>query len=413
MTRVPAIVVAARSAPPPGTRPPALYPLYGLPLGAHLLRAARDAAIGPLTLVGPPPVVAALAEAGVEVERLAAATPEEQLAAMAAVARRHGADSPLLLLAAEVGGVVAAEIASLAGRCAGAEAILVARAGGGEPLALAFPRAGWLAELAAGDPGVHWPLAWLAQRIAQRGLATREETALPGFPVWEPRALPRAREFLSRVILDRLLAAGVLVIDPATTAVDVDVSIAPDAILHPFCVLEGRTRIGPGAEIGPGVRLIDAEIGADTQVQYSVITDSVVGARCRIGPFAQLRPGCRVGDGVRVGNFVELKNATLEEGVAASHLTYLGDAVVGAHANIGAGTITCNYDGQRKHRTQIGPGAFIGSHATLIAPVTIEAGAYVAAASPITEDVPADALAIARCRQTIKAGWARKRREGG
>src|SRR5262249_41592822 len=141
------------------------------------------------------------------------------------------------------------------------------------------------------------------------------------------------------------------------------------------------------------------------------IVDCEIGNRVRVGPFANLRPGCRLADDVKIGDFVELKSAALGEKVSAAHLSYIGDAEVGAGTNIGAGVVTCNYDGVRKHRTTIGEKAFIGTHATLIAPIHIGDGAYVAAGSPLTEDVPADALAIARSRQEIKPDWVKRRRE--
>jgi bifunctional UDP-N-acetylglucosamine pyrophosphorylase/glucosamine-1-phosphate N-acetyltransferase len=146
-------------------------------------------------------------------------------------------------------------------------------------------------------------------------------------------------------------------------------------------------------------------------VQSAVLAQSEVGDECKIGPFAQLRPGCRLGRKVKVGNFVELKNAIVEDGVSIGHLAYVGDADVGEKSNIGAGTITCNYDGKRKHRTVIGKRTFIGSHTTLVAPVSVGEGAFTAAGTVVTQDVPADALAVGRARQANKEDWARRRRE--
>jgi bifunctional UDP-N-acetylglucosamine pyrophosphorylase/glucosamine-1-phosphate N-acetyltransferase len=164
--------------------------------------------------------------------------------------------------------------------------------------------------------------------------------------------------------------------------------------------------------VGPFVRLVDTEVGAGARVlDHCLLLSSTVEAGAQVGPFTHVRPDSRVGAGARVGNFVELKKATLGEGAKASHLSYLGDAAVGAHANIGAGTITCNYDGTKKSETRIGEGAFVGSDVTLVAPVTVGDGAYVAAGSTITQDVPADALALGRSRQVLKPGWARARRE--
>lgn len=214
-------------------------------------------------------------------------------------------------------------------------------------------------------------------------------------------------------ILRSLMASGVSIIDPATTYVDADVRIEPDTTIHPLTFLSGRTVIGSGCEIGPQARITDCTIEDGAQVRQSVLTDSEVGEGTRVGPFAHLRPGCKIGRNCKIGNFVELKAATVEDRVSIGHLSYVGDAFVGERTNIGAGTITCNYDGKLKHRTHIGRGAFIGSHATLVAPVSVGDGAYTAAASPVTEDVPPESLAIARSRQTVKVGWARKRREEG
>jgi bifunctional UDP-N-acetylglucosamine pyrophosphorylase/glucosamine-1-phosphate N-acetyltransferase len=175
--------------------------------------------------------------------------------------------------------------------------------------------------------------------------------------------------------------------------------------------LEGTTSVGAACEIHAGTRLVNAAIGDRVTIRnYCVITDSTVESDAVLGPFAHLRPGSIVAAEAHVGNFVELKKTTLGRRSKASHLAYLGDATIGEGVNIGAGTITCNYDGVKKHPTVIGDGAFIGSDSQLIAPVTIGAGAYVAAGSSITDDVPADALGIARARQQVKEGWARGRR---
>jgi len=164
--------------------------------------------------------------------------------------------------------------------------------------------------------------------------------------------------------------------------------------------------------VGPFVRLVDVEVGNGAQIlDHCLLRQSVVEAGASVGPFAHLRPESRVGERAKVGNFVELKKTHLGEGSKAQHLSYLGDATVGAGVNIGAGTITCNYDGARKSQTRIEAGAFVGSDTTLVAPVTVGEGAYVAAGSTITEDVPKDALALGRARQVTKPGWAARRRE--
>jgi len=204
-----------------------------------------------------------------------------------------------------------------------------------------------------------------------------------------------------------LMESGVTVVDPATLYADMDVEVGPDTVLHPFVTLEGRTRIGAGCEIRSGVRIKDTVIGDEVLVRdHSVIDSSSVADRALIGPFSHIRPDTEVGEQAHIGNFVELKKTKLGKGSKANHLAYLGDATIGTGVNVGAGTITCNYDGKKKHQTIIGDGAFIGSDTQLIAPVKVGEGAYVAAGSSITSDVPPKALAIARARQVNKDGWA-------
>ncbi|HAF70038.1 MAG: Bifunctional protein GlmU [Acetothermia bacterium 64_32] len=224
--------------------------------------------------------------------------------------------------------------------------------------------------------------------------------------------LARLEGLLRRRLLERLMLSGVTVVDPGAVYLSPDVEVGPDTVLYPGVHLYGRTGIGQGCAIGPGAYLIDSRIEEGVRVWYSVLEGAYVEKGARIGPFAHLRPGAHIGAGARVGNFVEVKAARLGEGVKAGHLAYIGDAEVGAGANIGAGTITCNYDGVRKHRTEIGPGAFIGSNAALVAPVRIGEGAYVGAGSVITQDVPPYALALGRSRQVIKPDWAKGRRKG-
>ena len=204
-----------------------------------------------------------------------------------------------------------------------------------------------------------------------------------------------------------LLAAGVRVEDPASTLVGEDVLVEPGAVLRPFTILEGRTVVRAGAVVGPFVRLVDVEVGPGAQIlDHCLLRESVVEEGASVGPFAHFRPGCRVGPRAKIGNFVELKKTHIGEGTKAQHLSYLGDATVGPGVNVGAGTITCNYDGEKKHPTRIEAGAFVGSDATLVAPVTVGEGAYIGAGSTITEDVPKDALALGRARQVTKPGWA-------
>ncbi|HEX2444553.1 MAG TPA: bifunctional UDP-N-acetylglucosamine diphosphorylase/glucosamine-1-phosphate N-acetyltransferase GlmU [Vicinamibacterales bacterium] len=212
---------------------------------------------------------------------------------------------------------------------------------------------------------------------------------------------------------EELMAAGVTMEDPASTYVGPDVTVGPDTILHPNVHLEGRTRVGSGCEIHADVRIVDSTIGDRvTILNFCLIRQSTVAAGAIIGPFAHLRPESDVGEDAHVGNFVELKKTRLGRGSKANHLTYLGDATIGAKVNVGAGTITCNYDGRAKHRTVIEDGAFIGSDTQLIAPVTIGRDAYIGAGSSITEDVPPGALAVARGRQVNKEGWVGKKKKG-
>jgi bifunctional UDP-N-acetylglucosamine pyrophosphorylase/glucosamine-1-phosphate N-acetyltransferase len=190
------------------------------------------------------------------------------------------------------------------------------------------------------------------------------------------------------------LAAGVTLIAPETVHLSADTKFGKDVVVEPYVVFGEKVTVEDGAVIHSFSHLVGAHVGKGVSV----------------GPFARLRPGTRLGDGARIGNFVEVKEAVIEAGAKANHLSYIGDALVGANANVGAGTITCNYDGSEKHRTEIGKDAFIGSNSALVAPVKIGAGAYVGSGSVITEDVPADALALARGRQTIKEGWASRLR---
>jgi bifunctional UDP-N-acetylglucosamine pyrophosphorylase/glucosamine-1-phosphate N-acetyltransferase len=204
---------------------------------------------------------------------------------------------------------------------------------------------------------------------------------------------------------------GATIQRPETCVIDAEVEIAADAVIEPFVQLLGRTKIGAGCRIRSFTVIENCTLGRDVLVRQScVLTDSAIADGAKIGPFAHLRPGSEIGEEVHIGNFVETKKAKLAKGAKAGHLTYLGDVEVGAGTNIGAGTITCTYDGVNKHKTIIGKDAFIGSDSTLVAPVTVGDGAYVGAGSCITRDVPADSLAVSRVRQVVKEGWAAARR---
>ena len=211
---------------------------------------------------------------------------------------------------------------------------------------------------------------------------------------------------------EELMAAGVTIVDPATTYIDADVVVGADTVIYPCVFLEGSTKIGAACEIHSGTRIVNSTIGDRVCVRnHTVVTDSTVDSGAALGPFAHIRPGSQVGESAHIGNFVELKKTTMGPGAKANHLAYLGDATIGAKTNVGAGTITCNYDGETKHQTIIGNGVFVGSNSTLVAPVNLADGSYIAAGSAVTTDVPAGALAIGRSRQENKEGWVAKRKE--
>ena len=236
----------------------------------------------------------------------------------------------------------------------------------------------------------------------------------------EPDRLLGANTIAELVALDaalrtatanRLMAAGVTIFRPETCVIDAEVEIAADTIIEPFVQLLGSTRIGTDCRIRSYTVIENCTLGDSVLVRQScVLADSTIGNGSQLGPFARLRPGCEIGEDVHIGNFVEAKKAKLAKGVKAGHLSYLGDAEIGEETNIGAGVITCNYDGVRKHVTRIGKGVFVGSDSTLVAPVSVEDGAYIGAGSCITKTVPEGALAVARAHQFTKNGWAAAKR---
>lgn len=218
------------------------------------------------------------------------------------------------------------------------------------------------------------------------------------------------------ILRDRIntqwMRAGVTMADPASTWLDVDVEIEPDVILRPQVTLRGPTSVASGAVVGPGTTLVACEVGSGAEVIHTWAELAVIGERAKVGPFTYLRPGTVLGAGTKAGAYVEIKNSTLGAGVKVPHLSYVGDAEIGAGSNIGAATITVNYDGVEKHRTVVGEQVRIGSDTMLVAPVTVGDGAYTAAGSVITDDVPPGAMAVGRARQRNVEGWVERRRSG-
>ncbi|MYL51593.1 bifunctional UDP-N-acetylglucosamine diphosphorylase/glucosamine-1-phosphate N-acetyltransferase GlmU [Halobacillus litoralis] len=221
-------------------------------------------------------------------------------------------------------------------------------------------------------------------------------------------ALSKAEKLMKQRINEQHMRNGVTLVDPEQTYIGPDVTIGRDVVIYPGSVLEGTTTIEDDALIGPHSTITNCHVGSETTIKQSVAADSKIGSRVQIGPFAHIRPQSSLGDDVKVGNFVEVKKASFGDGSKASHLSYIGDAEVGSGVNIGCGTITVNYDGENKHLTTIEDDAFIGCNSNLIAPVIVGKGAYVAAGSTINQDVPSEALSIARSRQTNKEGYASK-----
>jgi len=209
-----------------------------------------------------------------------------------------------------------------------------------------------------------------------------------------------------------LMLDGVTIERPETVTIDGDVRVGMDSVIGPFTQILGSSSIGADCTIGAGSIIDNSELGDAVRIApLTSVSDSKIEGGAHIGPFARLRNGNRIGAGAHIGNFVELKNTQFGDQAKASHLAYLGDSEIGEQANIGAGTITCNYDGVKKHRTRVGKKAFVGSNSTLVAPMDIGDGSYIGAGSVITHPVPADALAIGRARQVVKEGWAAKRKK--
>nr|WP_304046177.1 bifunctional UDP-N-acetylglucosamine diphosphorylase/glucosamine-1-phosphate N-acetyltransferase GlmU [Jatrophihabitans endophyticus] len=224
--------------------------------------------------------------------------------------------------------------------------------------------------------------------------------------------LAAARRAYNDRLLEAHMRAGVTVVDPASAWVDADVVLAPDVVLHPSVELHGRTEVGEGAEIGPQTTLTDTVVGAAARVHRTVAIGARIGSGVTLGPFAYLRPGTELGDDVHVGTYVEIKNSTVGTATKIPHLSYVGDADIGEHTNIGAATVFVNYDGVAKHRSSIGDHARTGADNMFVAPVEVGDGAYTAAGSVITQDVPPGAMGVARGRQRNVAGWVLRKRAG-
>jgi bifunctional UDP-N-acetylglucosamine pyrophosphorylase / glucosamine-1-phosphate N-acetyltransferase len=248
----------------------------------------------------------------------------------------------------------------------------------------------------------------IAQQSNEKVVAFQTEHFEETIGVNDRVALSQAENYMKQRINEQHMRNGVSIVDPLNTYIGADVRIASDVVIHPGTVLRGETTIEEGVEIGPNTEIVDCHVGAYTSIRHSVATSSDIGERVQIGPFAHIRPDANLKDDVKIGNFVEVKKATIEQGSKVSHLSYIGDAEVGSNVNIGCGTITVNYDGKRKFLTKIEDDAFIGCNSNLIAPVTIGKGALIAAGSTISEDVPSDALSIARSKQVNKEGYTKK-----
>lgn len=223
--------------------------------------------------------------------------------------------------------------------------------------------------------------------------------------------LAEADHLLNRRAVVRLMQNGVRILNPETVRVDADVEVGCDTVIYPNTILEGKTVIGEDCVIGPNTRICGCKIENGTEVQSSVALESEIGSGTCVGPFAYIRPNSKIGDNIKVGDFVEIKNAVIGDNTKIAHLTYVGDADVGERVNFGCGTVVVNYDGVHKHRTTIEDDCFIGCNTNLVSPVTLRRGAYTAAGSTITKEVPEDALAVARSRQVVKEGWAKFKRK--
>ena len=257
-------------------------------------------------------------------------------------------------------------------------------------------------------PGYELQEAW------KNGLTNRVEAAElldRWVPVFSLETVAELELVLRDRIVKRHIQNGVRVMDPSAVYIDPRVSIGRGTMVLPGSILRGETAVGRDCVIGPNAMVRDCTVGDETEINASQANESVIGSRTHVGPFAYIRPGCAIGDDIKVGDFVEVKNSTIGDGTKISHLTYVGDSDVGKKVNFGCGTVTTNYDGFKKYRCTIGDGAFLGCNTNLVAPVTVGGGSYTAAGSTVTEEVPPDALAVARSRQKNIEGWAARRRK--
>lgn len=220
--------------------------------------------------------------------------------------------------------------------------------------------------------------------------------------------LAAAAAYLREKINARLMRSGVTMLDPSSVYIDAGVEVGRDTVLYPQCILEGKTLVGKNCRLGPGLHLVNARLGNGVRCQQALVIDSSLEEGAAVGPFVHIRPGSRIGAATKIGNFVEIKNSSIGQGSKVSHLSYIGDTQMEPDVNMGAGSIVVNYDGRRKHVTHIEEGAFVGCNSNLVAPVRIGRGAFVAAGSTITGDVPSDALVISRSKQEIKEGLGKR-----
>ena len=259
-----------------------------------------------------------------------------------------------------------------------------------------------------GAPGYELQAVW---RENMTNAVSAAELLSGWLPVFSLETIAELEPMLRDRIVQKHIRGGVRVLDPHAVYIDPRVTIGRGTMVLPGSILRGETAVGCGCTIGPNAMVRDCVIGDDTEINASQVNESTIGSRTHVGPFAYVRPGCTIGDDIKVGDFVEVKNSSIGDGTKISHLTYVGDSDVGRHVNFGCGTVTTNYDGVKKYRCTIGDSAFIGCNTNLVAPVTVGEGSYIAAGATITKDVPADALAVARARQENKEGWAKRRRK--